>query len=174
MTAELALRPLEPSDADGFAALVKRAFQAVDVQPPASGGRLTGDDVRAHLALGGGVIAPAGCAGLLWAEKEGGLYVSRVAVDPAWQRRGLATAMLAAAEAEAVRRGLPRLWLSTRLALTGNRRLFARCGFQEATRHAHPGYDMPTFVDMTKPVGRCAAGLTSGPALTLASRVACE
>jgi hypothetical protein len=55
-----------------------------------------------------------------------------------------------AAAAEARRRGLPRLLLSTRLVLADNRRLFARCGFVETEQHAHPGYAHPTFVDMEK------------------------
>jgi hypothetical protein len=34
--------------------------------------------------------------------------------------------------------------------LTGNRRLFAACGFVEIARHAHPGYAAPTWVEMEK------------------------
>ena len=45
-------------------------------------------------------------------------------------------------------RCLPRLYLSTRLVLLDNRRLFAACGFVETTRDAHPGYAEPTFVNM--------------------------
>jgi hypothetical protein len=43
--------------------------------------------------------------------------------------------------------------LGTRLALEGNRRLFARFGFQEVARHAHPGYAAPTWVEMEKRLG---------------------
>ena len=110
-------------------------------------------DVLAHLARGGGgVIIDPAVAGLLWDEREGGLYVSRVVVDPAHRRQGIAAGLLEAAEAEAVRRGLPRLWLATRLVLTGNRRLFSRFGFVETALHAHDGYAEPTFVDMEKPL----------------------
>ncbi len=153
--AGLAPRPIAPPDADGFAALVRRAFAGLDVAPPPSAARLSGDDVRAHIAAGGGgVVAGMAMAGLLWAERDGGLYVSRVAVDPAWRRRGLATILLQAAESEATRRGLPRLWLSTRLALGCNVRLFSQLGFVETARHAHAGYEKPTFLDMAKCVGR--------------------
>jgi GNAT superfamily N-acetyltransferase len=65
----------------------------------------------------------------------------------------VARALVAAAEAEARRRGLPRLLLATRLAFTANRRLFASCGFHETTLHSHPGFSEPTFVDMEKPLG---------------------
>jgi ribosomal protein S18 acetylase RimI-like enzyme len=146
-------RAIESADADMFAGLVRRAFSDLGLDPPPSAGRITGEDVRTHLAQGGGglIIDPA-IAGLLWDQREGGLYVSRVAVDPAHRRQGLAVGLLEAAEAEAVRRGLPRIWLATRLALTGNRRLFGRLGFVETALHAHDGYAEPTFVDMEKPL----------------------
>ena len=148
------LRPIEPDDADAFASLVRRVFAGLGLVPPPSAGRLTGDDVRCHLAQGGGgALLNAAAAGLLWIERDGGLYVSRVAVDPALRRQGIATRLLAVAEAEALRRGLPRMWLSTRLALTNNRRLFARLGFVEAGSHSHPGFSEPTFVDMVKQLG---------------------
>ena len=145
------LRALVCDDAEIFASLVRRVFNARMADPPPSAGRLTGEDVRTHLAGGGGgVTADPATAGLLWAEKEGGLYVSRVAVDTAWRRQGLASRMLAAAETEALRRGLPRIWLATRLAFTDNRGLFSRLGFVETKLHSHEGYAEPTFVDMEK------------------------
>ena len=45
---------------------------------------------------------------------------------------------------------IPRLHLSVRLALTGNRRFFAESGFRETVMHSHPGFTEPTFVDMEK------------------------
>ncbi len=93
---------------------------------------------------------PAGVGVLLWSERDGGLYVGRLAVAPAWRGCGVARALLAAAEREAVRRNLPRLHLGTRLALAGNRRLFAACGFAEVAEHAHPGFAHPTWVELEK------------------------
>jgi hypothetical protein len=55
-----------------------------------------------------------------------------------------------AAETAARNAALPRLYLSTRLVLLDNRRLFGACGFVETTRDAHPGYAEPTFVNMEK------------------------
>ncbi len=90
----------------------------------------------------------------LWMEqgmaRGWGLYLCRLAVAPAWRGRGIAKALIAAAEATAREIGLSRIHLSTRLVLLDNRHLFAGCGFVETTRHAHPGYAEPTFVNMEK------------------------
>ena len=86
----------------------------------------------------------------LWTEQDGGLYLGRLAVLPAWRGRGVAKALVAAAEGAARRLALPRTHLSTRLVLLDNRRLFAGCGFVETACHAHPGYAEPTFVNMEK------------------------
>lgn len=151
----IAIRPLVPDDADAVAALITRAFaaQPVRVDPPASALRVTGADVRAALQDGGGAgafTATLLTGAVLWAEKDGGLYVSRLSVAPEMRGRGIAPRLLAAAEDAAWAMGLPRLHLGTRLALEGNRRLFVRFGFREVAFHAHPGYAAPTWVAMEK------------------------
>ena len=147
------LRAATPDDADALAELIRFCFarQTVVTDPLPSALKESGDNIRKHFAEGGGGAmfdGPAAC--LLWSEEDGGLYVGRVAVHPAWRRQGLARRMLAMAEDEARRRGLPRLHLSTRLVLVDNRRLFAACGFVETTQEAHPGYAQPTFVNLEK------------------------
>ena len=87
---------------------------------------------------------------MLWAFVDGGMYLGRVAVPPAWRGRGVARAVVGAAEEEARARRLPRLLLGTRLVLAGNRRLFAGLGFRETGLETHPGYDAPTSVRMEK------------------------
>ncbi len=146
-------------DAEAVAALIRTAFavQSVATDPPPSAVRMTAQDVEAHLATGAGAVAEvtgelAGSA--LWVEQDGGLYLGRLAVAPAWRGRGIAKALVAAAETAARESGLPRVHLSTRLMLLDNRRLFVACGFVETTRHAHPGYAEPTFVNMEKRLAR--------------------
>jgi ribosomal protein S18 acetylase RimI-like enzyme len=109
--------------------------------------------VATHLRTGAGAVAEvagvlAGSA--LWVEQDGGLYLGRLAVAPAWRGLGIAKALVAATETAAQAAGLPRVHLSTRLVLLDNRRLFAACGFIETTRATHPGYAEPTFVNMEK------------------------
>jgi predicted N-acetyltransferase YhbS len=151
------VRALSPEDADDAAALIRAAFaaQPAPTDPPPSALRDTADSVRARLVAGGGFGAEArGGGGLvgvvLWASEDGGLYLGRLAVSPAWRRRGVARALVGAAKAEARARRLPRLLLGARLVLAENRRLFAGLGFRETALEAHPGYDAPTSVRMEK------------------------
>ncbi len=151
----LTIRPMTPLDCRAVAALIRTAFAAQPLltDPPPSALRETSASVAAHLAAGGGAVACAGgkiVGSVMWEPKDGGLYLERLAVAPAWRGRGIARALVAATEAAARRAGVPRLHLGTRLVLTGNRRLFAACGFVEIARHAHPGYAAPTWVEMEK------------------------
>ena len=88
--------------------------------------------------------------GVLWAERDAALYVARLSVAREARGQGIARALMAAAEAAARARGFRRMTLGTRLALVGNRAVFAACGFVETVQHAHPGYAAPTWVEMEK------------------------
>ena len=155
--------PLDPSEADRIAALIRRCFAAMpSVQPPPSALRVTGADIAAHVAAGGGgATIPDMRACLLWAVSRDTLTLSRLAVAPEYRGRGLARLLLAEADRVASVRGLTRLTLSTRLALDGNRRLFAAAGFAEGERHAHPGHSEPTFVTLEKSLRNAPARCTT-------------
>ncbi len=151
----MASRMIETSDAASVAALIRSAFDAIPepLDPRPSALRETEASILAHLAAGGGgavVTQAEPVAAVLWSEKDGGLYLGRLATAPRCQGQGLAAELVGAAEAEARRRGLPRLHLGVRLALAGNRRLFARLGFTETVRHAHPGHSEPTWTEAEK------------------------
>lgn len=164
----LTIRALTAEDAEEVAALVTRAFaaQPVKVDPAPSALRVTRGDVVSVLGSGGGAAADVAgvlLGAVLWEEKDGGLYVSRLSVAPEWRGRGIAARLLVAAEDATRALGLPRMHLGTRLTLERNRRLFVRCGFREVAFHAHPGYAAPTWVEMEKWLSAPAEGAPQGP-----------
>ena len=142
-------------DAPAMAALLKRAFAAypVPIVPPSSALRETAAPLAEPLARGQVGIAEfgrdiAGC--IVWAPNGDGIYLGRLAVDPACRWRGIGRGLLRFAEQVAREAGARRLTLETRIALPDNHRLFAACGFREVSRHAHPGFAAPTFIRMEK------------------------
>ncbi len=152
---EIRLRAATTEDAGEIAGLIRAAFigRAATTDPKPSAMHESETSVVATLAAGGGAVAQRGSrmvAAVLWQPRDGGLYFGRLAVADDMRGQGIARALVGAVEAEARRRGLPRLLLSTRLVWTDNRRLFAGLGFVETSLHAHPGYAAPTFVDMEK------------------------
>ena len=166
--AGLELRCASAADAAPLARLIRLAFasQSVPTDPPPSALLETAEAVAAHFCAsgtsGGGAVAGDFCACVLWEMRAGGLYVRRLAVHPHWRRRGLARRLMGAAEQAALEGSHPRLWLSTRLVLLDNRRLFAAFGFVEVALQTHAGYTAPTSVDMQKILVRRAAPASHG------------
>ena len=78
------------------------------------------------------------------------LGISKLAVDPAHQGRGVGRLLIAQAEAEARAFGHEALTLQTRIELTENHAAFARLGFIKTGETAHPGYDRSTSITMRK------------------------
>lgn len=134
--------------------LTRAAFRGYDrLDPPSGAGRENLEDVRIDLAGRSGALAlvdgrPVGCMRL--AESGANLNVRRVAVEPSLQGRGVGTALMAWAEAEARRRGLAAVTVGVRVALPGNIDFYRRLGFEISESHSHPGFGRPTWVSMRK------------------------
>ena len=155
MTPPWVVRVASAADAAAIAALIRLAFatQSRPTDPAPSALRETAVTVLDHLRDGGGAVVDdrgAIVGAVLWNEEDGGLYVSRLSVHPDQRRRGIANALMGAAEREARSRGLPRLRLGVRLSLEDNRRFFASLGFEETTFHRHDGFAEPTWVTMER------------------------
>jgi GNAT superfamily N-acetyltransferase len=73
------------------------------------------------------------------------LWVDNVAIDPAWQGRGLGRGLLAFADREARRLGLPALGLLTNERYVANIAMYERYGYRETHREPHLGTDLVHF-----------------------------
>jgi ribosomal protein S18 acetylase RimI-like enzyme len=80
------------------------------------------------------------------------LYLGKLAVAEGARGRGLARVMVDHACARARALGLAHVTLQTRVELVENHATFARLGFVEIARAAHPGYDRPTSITYRRPV----------------------
>lgn len=135
--------------------LILRSFASMDgvIDPPSSAHGLTpaslaakARDETAFLAMAGGKLA--GCVFL--ADKGDHLYLGKLAIDPAFQGRGIGRRLVEATEDHARRLGRRAIELQARVELVGNHAVFARLGFRETARTAHPGYQRPTTIVMRK------------------------
>jgi predicted N-acetyltransferase YhbS len=156
LAASASIRPAQSGDAVEIAEVIREAFEPYRgrLQPAPSALSETAETIAARLAKGRGFVAEAegrivGCV-LTVANGTETLYVGRLAVHPAWQGRGLATNLMAAAEEMGRKDGFAVLSLGVRLALTGNRALFEKLGFRFASEERHPGFTEPTYIFMRK------------------------
>jgi ribosomal protein S18 acetylase RimI-like enzyme len=76
-------------------------------------------------------------------------YVDALASDPQLRRRGAARALLAEAERQARRRGLPAVALDTTVGNDAARALYASAGFEEVAQRP-PARGLPGFVALVK------------------------
>lgn len=109
-------------DAEAVLRVIQRSFGARPVlDPPAPAMSETVDSVRAVLESAGGLLVERRgevMGGLLFDEsRDGQLGLTRVSVDPRWQNRGVASAMVGVAEDIAEERGYDGIWLNARLEL---------------------------------------------------------
>ena len=132
-----------PEAAETLTALIHDGFGSRPaLDPPATALDETVATVADALRAGGGLLAtvsgrPVG--GLLLdvvdAHAAGGwLGLRRVTVSPAAQRHGVASALAAAAEEVARRRGIPRMRLAARVELPATVALWTRLGYREIDR----------------------------------------
>jgi ribosomal protein S18 acetylase RimI-like enzyme len=102
------------------------------------------DDYGARVAAGTAWVVRAAddLAGLVVLEPEAGhLLLVNIAVSPVHQGRGIGRRLMAFAEHEARRRGLPEVRLYTHALMYENFRLYVWLGYEETGRAHEAGYD---------------------------------
>ena len=147
----------EATDADipALVAVLMAAFEEYrGVLDPPSGAhdeteerlRVTLREAHAVLARAGGELV--GC--VFYAPMSNYVDLFRLAVLPAYRRRGIARALVAEVEARALALGIPRMQLGVRVALPANRAYYERMGYRFLEARTHTGYAEPTYVILEK------------------------
>ena len=152
----LVRRCADASRAGELLAFTHAVFGALVIDPPSGVLKETESDFARRLTDNACFIVEAdGCLiGCIFCAKDGdALYIGRLAVVPEWRRRGVATALIEAAKAEARRIGAKRMTLGCRIALTSNVALFQRHGFVVVGYETHAGFSAPTSYDMELRLG---------------------
>jgi GNAT superfamily N-acetyltransferase len=148
------VRAARPDEAEAVRALVESAFArhvaAVGRRPAPMD-----DDHAARIAAGQQYVSDddddddgdGGLASSIVLVDAGDhLIVNNVAVAPARQGEGRGRALLAFAEDEARRRGLPEIRLHTNAAMADNIVMYPRLGYTEVGRETWGGFDRVLFV----------------------------
>jgi ribosomal protein S18 acetylase RimI-like enzyme len=145
-------------DWDGLLQLLRAAFayQEHRIDPPSSVYRLDARSLeekssQEHLFLASVASELAGC--VFVDEQPRLLHVSKLAVWPQLQGRGIGRHLMRAVEVFARETGRTVLELETRVELTENHRTFESLGFSKVSEHAHGGYDHPTYIRMRRSLG---------------------
>ncbi len=144
------LRPACPADIDAIHTLVAAAFgkyvQRIGrkPQPMLTDYRVAQREHQLWVLSQDQILA----AVLELAPRTGHLLVVTVAVSPAHQSSGFGRRLMAFAEAEAKRQGLPEVRLYTNERLTENLTFYARLGYHET--HREPASGGTKLVHMAK------------------------
>jgi ribosomal protein S18 acetylase RimI-like enzyme len=151
------VRAARAEEAALLATLLRAAFEEYRgrLDPPSGAHAETEASVRRKLATADALIAEVGGvpAGCVFVERQARrLYISRLAVLPAYRRRGVGRALIDAVEARALVLCLPRVRLDVRLALTQQRAYYERLGYRQVGLGTHAGYPAPTYATLERPI----------------------
>lgn len=168
--AQVVITTATPGDASGMVAVIHAAFGARPaLDPPSTAIDETPETVRASLARGAGVYAtvdgrPAGSIMVVPAGTPGIATLQRVSVHPEFQRHGIASSMVTAAEELARALGFRRIELFARGELPELIGFWQHRGFVVVREQAH-GVDLGRSLGVTLEVATAAAMRALGAAV---------
>ena len=149
MTMEVTIRPARPAELEEIWALVGRAVAHMNALGNPQWGEdyptrdfYAGDMDRGELyaAVVDGKLAGVACINtaespeydpLPWTTGRPAVVIHRMAIDPAFQRRGVGSALFAFAEAEARRRGIAAMRIDTYSLNSRMQALICKMGFSQ-------------------------------------------
>ncbi|MGV6847555.1 MAG: GNAT family N-acetyltransferase [Marinibacterium sp.] len=137
----------------GVLTLIQGSFADMDgrIDPPSSMHHLTLADIRHQCRAGEvWVIGDPVVACVFLSPRKRCLYLGKLAVAGPLRKSGLARQLIDTAAARAAALGLPVLEAQSRVELSEVHRAFARMGFAETGRTAHPGFDRPTSITLQR------------------------
>lgn len=148
----LRIRLAEAGDLNGVQAIVQHAYGTYLSRMAGQRPGPMDADYAAQMDAGELYVADTdnGIAGLLIIrEYADHLLLDNVAVDPAFQGRGVGRALIAFAEDRAREAGFTEIRLYTHAKMIENQKLYAALGYRETGRHEQDGFDR---VFMVKPL----------------------
>jgi ribosomal protein S18 acetylase RimI-like enzyme len=149
------LHAVADADVAGLVALLIAAFEEYHgrLDPPSGAHDETEERLRGTLRGAQAVLARvdgelAGC--VFYSAMGHYVDLFRLAVLPAYRRRGIGRTLVECVEARALAMGIPRVRLGVRVALPHNRAYYERLGYRFLEARAHSGYAEPTYVILEK------------------------
>ncbi len=150
-----ALREAATADIPAALAVLHAAFEEYQgrIDPPSGVHRETVESLATAMETGRLILAEldatlAGC--VLYRADSDHIYFGRLAVLPAYRRRGVAGALIAYVEQRGRELNLPHVRLGVRVALPELRDRYLRMGYRLVEARRHEGYAEPTYLIMEK------------------------
>ena len=147
----------EATDADvpSLLAILIAAFEEYRgrLDPPSGAHEESAERLRDTLRQAHAVLARSGdeLVGCVFYAPVGDCVdLFRLAVLPAYRRRGIARALVEYVESRALALGIPRVQLGVRVALPANRAYYERMGYRFLQARSHTGHAEPTYVILEK------------------------
>lgn len=143
------------SDWSKLLMLLRESFAYMEslIDPPSSVSRMDIEELQAKVAEESLIVVAHGEAlvGCAFATlRDDSVYVGKVAVAACVRKKGIARALLVAAENLAREHNRNFLELQTRIELVEIHSAFGALGFEKVAETAHPGYERPTSITMRR------------------------